>query len=262
MLAYNRSIGADAAGREGSAHGERRQRGRSRATVHWHGIRLENRYDGTHETQAPIPVGETFTYEVELPDPGVYWYHPHIREDYGQELGLYGNILVVPAEAEYWPPAHRELLLTLDDVLVEDGRIAAFSASETTHVAMGRFGNVMLVAGEPELALEHGGARSNALPHERRTPASSVTCLGNAGTGRSWTRSCRPPRVRRRRALQAGECARAPTLSARAGSGITVPTSQCGRLLGRSGAPHQRRPRAERVGDRSDSGQDTRVRRG
>ncbi|HEX5881158.1 MAG TPA: multicopper oxidase domain-containing protein, partial [Actinomycetota bacterium] len=27
-------------------------------TVHWHGLRLENRYDGVpHETQAPIPVG-------------------------------------------------------------------------------------------------------------------------------------------------------------------------------------------------------------
>src|SRR5215211_202264 len=26
-------------------------------TVHWHGLRLENRYDGVpHETQAPIPV--------------------------------------------------------------------------------------------------------------------------------------------------------------------------------------------------------------
>ncbi len=31
------------------------------ATVHWHGLRLENRFDGTHETQAPIPVGKTFT---------------------------------------------------------------------------------------------------------------------------------------------------------------------------------------------------------
>ena len=80
------------------------------ATVHWHGLRLDNRYDGTHETQAPIPVGGSFTYRIEFPDPGVYWYHPHIREDYGQELGLYGNILVVPAEPDYWPPAHRELL--------------------------------------------------------------------------------------------------------------------------------------------------------
>ncbi len=45
-------------------------------------------------------------------------------------------------------------MLTLDDILIEDGQIAAFSESETTHVAMGRFGNVMLVAGEPDLALE------------------------------------------------------------------------------------------------------------
>ena len=89
-----------------------------------------------------------------FPDPGAYWYHPHIREDYGQELGLYGNMLVVPSESDYWPPAHRELLLTLDDVLIEEGSIAAFSESEPTHVAMGRFGNTMLVAGESDLALE------------------------------------------------------------------------------------------------------------
>src|ERR671939_1000122 len=124
------------------------------ATVHWHGLRLENRYDGTHDTQAPIPVGETFTYQVHVPDAGAHWYHPHIREDYGQEMGLYGNILVTPSEHDYWPPANRELLLTLDDILIEDGQIAAFREAETTHVAMGRFGNVMLVAGEPDLQLE------------------------------------------------------------------------------------------------------------
>ena len=122
-------------------------------TVHWHGLRLDNRYDGTHETQAPIPVGGSFSYRIEFPDPGVYWYHPHIREDYGQELGLYGNILVVPSDPDYWPRAHRELLLTLDDILLEDGQVAPFSRSETTYAAMGRFGNVLLVGGEPDLAL-------------------------------------------------------------------------------------------------------------
>src|SRR5215210_4801007 len=123
------------------------------ATVHWHGLRLDNRYDGTHETQAPIPVGGGFTYKIEFPDPGVYWYHPHIREDYGQEMGLYGNILVVPAAAGYWPPAHREVLLTLDDLLIEDGKVAPFGREETTYAAMGRFGNVMLVGGEADLSL-------------------------------------------------------------------------------------------------------------
>ena len=124
------------------------------ATVHWHGLRLENRYDGTHETQAPIPVGGCFTYRLQFPDPGVYWYHPHIRQDYGQELGLYGNIVVVPADPAYWPPVHRELALTLDDILLEDGRVAPFSRSGTSHVAMGRFGDVLLVSGEPDLTLE------------------------------------------------------------------------------------------------------------
>jgi FtsP/CotA-like multicopper oxidase with cupredoxin domain len=155
MLAYNGSIpGPTLKVREGSEIVvDFANEGDLEATVHWHGLRLENRYDGTHETQAPVPVGGRFSYRLDFPDPGVYWYHPHIRQDYGQELGLYGNILVVPAEADYWPPVHRELLLTLDDVLIEDGKIAAFSPHETTHVAMGRFGNELLVGGDPELSL-------------------------------------------------------------------------------------------------------------
>src|SRR4051794_33763754 len=156
MLAYNGSIpGTTLRVREGSELVVNVVNdGDLDATVHWHGLRLENRYDGTHETQAAIPVGGAFTYRLSFPDPGVYWYHPHIREDYGQELGLYGNILVVPADPDYWPPAHRELLLTLDDVLVESGRIAPFSPAETNYVAMGRFGNVLLVGGETELTLD------------------------------------------------------------------------------------------------------------
>jgi FtsP/CotA-like multicopper oxidase with cupredoxin domain len=124
------------------------------ATVHWHGLRLDNKYDGVpHETQTPIAIGGEFTYRIRFPDPGLYWYHPHIREDYTQEMGLYGNILVVPSDPDYWPPANRNVLLTLDDLLLEDGKVAPFSPVETTYTAMGRFGNVLLVAGERELSL-------------------------------------------------------------------------------------------------------------
>src|SRR5918992_2260337 len=155
MLAYNGSIpGPVLRVQEGSelvvnAVNE----GDTENTVHWHGLRLDNRYDGTHETQQPIPVGGRFTYRITFPNPGVCWYHPHIREDYNQEMGLYGDIVVVPSDPGYWPPADREIALTLDDVLIEDGKVAAFSRSETTYSAMGRFGNVMLVNGEPELSL-------------------------------------------------------------------------------------------------------------
>jgi FtsP/CotA-like multicopper oxidase with cupredoxin domain len=123
------------------------------ATVHWHGLRLDNRYDGTSATQRPIPVGGSFTYRLEFPDPGLYWYHPHVREDYGQEMGLYGNIVVVPSEAEYWPPVNREITLSLDDILLQDGTVAPFHRVQPTYTAMGRFGNVILVNGEPDLSL-------------------------------------------------------------------------------------------------------------
>jgi FtsP/CotA-like multicopper oxidase with cupredoxin domain len=155
MLAYNGSVPGPtlrvAQGSEVIVDVE--NRGDLEATVHWHGLRLENRYDGTHETQRPMEVGERFRYRLQFPDAGLYWYHPHIRQDYGQELGLYGTILVVPEKPDYWPPAHRELVVTLDDILLEDGQVAPFSRAETTYSAMGRFGNEMLVNGEPRLAL-------------------------------------------------------------------------------------------------------------
>ena len=122
-------------------------------TVHWHGLRLDNRYDGTTSTQPPIPIGGRFTYRLTFPDPGVYWYHPHIREDYTQEAGLYGTIIVTPSDPDYWPPVNRELAITLDDVLVKDGTIAPFSRLHPTYTAMGRFGNVFLINGERSISL-------------------------------------------------------------------------------------------------------------
>jgi FtsP/CotA-like multicopper oxidase with cupredoxin domain len=156
MLAYNGSIpGPTLKVREGSELTvDIENQGDMEATVHWHGLRLENRYDGTHETQTPIAVGERYSARVTFPDPGVYWYHPHIREDYGQEMGLYANVVVEPADPGYWPPAHRELPLTLDDVLLEDGKVAPFSRAETTYVAMGRFGDVLLINGQTDLSLD------------------------------------------------------------------------------------------------------------
>ena len=121
------------------------------ATVHWHGLRLENRYDGVpHETQKPIPVGGSFTYRVRFPDEGLYWYHPHFREDYAQDMGLYGNIVVEPRDPNYWPPVDRDLVLAVDDVLLQGGLVAAYDRSGPDHVAMGRFGNVLLVNGRSD----------------------------------------------------------------------------------------------------------------
>ena len=153
MLGYNGSIPGPTLHVEQDSEVtiEATNRGDVDATLHWHGLRLQNRFDGVpQETQAPIPRGGSFTYRLQFPDPGIYWYHPHIREDFAQDMGLYGAIIVEPSEPGYWPPADRELALTLDDILIEDGRLVPFLRSGPTFTAMGRFGNIMLTNGETD----------------------------------------------------------------------------------------------------------------
>jgi suppressor of ftsI len=125
------------------------------STVHWHGVRLANKNDGTPDvTQKEVPPGGTYEYTVVFPDAGVYWYHPHVREDIAQELGLYGNMLVDPSAADYYSPVNREEILMLDDLLVTPKGIMPFGKEAPDFVFMGRFGNLFLVNGEPEYHLE------------------------------------------------------------------------------------------------------------
>src|SRR6266542_4917516 len=48
-------------------------------TIHWHGVALRNDMDGAPGmTQPPVRPGRRFTYQVTAPDPGTYWFHPHV----------------------------------------------------------------------------------------------------------------------------------------------------------------------------------------
>ena len=124
-------------------------------TVHWHGLRLDNAFDGIPGlTQDPVETGESFTYELKFPDTGMYWYHPHMREDVQQDLGLYGNMLVDPTEEGYYAPVNREVPLILDDILVDANGLFPYGEEAPTHALMGRFGNVMLVNGITDYNLD------------------------------------------------------------------------------------------------------------
>ena len=122
--------------------------------IHWHGIRLDNRFDGVPGvTQDPVQPGESFRYRIHFPDAGIYWYHPHHREDVQQELGLYGNLLVDSPDPDYHGPANREEVLMLDDLLLGEDGVVPFGENASNYALMGRFGNILLVNGEPEYAL-------------------------------------------------------------------------------------------------------------
>ncbi|MBI4420185.1 MAG: multicopper oxidase family protein [Gemmatimonadetes bacterium] len=125
--------------------------------VHWHGIRLDNRFDGAPGvTQDPVPPGGRFTYRVHFRDPGIYWYHSHVREDIQQDLGLYGNMLVRSTRPDYFGPANREEVLMLDDLLLGDEGLTPYGEDTPIFALMGRFGNVLLVNGEPAYRLTVG----------------------------------------------------------------------------------------------------------
>ncbi len=124
------------------------------STIHSHGVRLDNRFDGVPNiTQEPVKIGDKYVYKIKFPDEGMFWYHPHVREDYQQELGLYGNYLVVPNDTAYWNPVNQEIPMFLDDIKMDNGQVASFSSEKADHAFMGRFGNVMLVNGETNYSL-------------------------------------------------------------------------------------------------------------
>jgi FtsP/CotA-like multicopper oxidase with cupredoxin domain len=122
--------------------------------VHWHGVRLDNRFDGVPGvTQDPVESGGSFDYEIFFRDAGIYWYHPHHREDIQQDLGLFGNMLVRSKDPSFFNEVHREEVLMLDDLLIGDEGLFPYGEERATHALMGRFGNVLLVNGEPEFRL-------------------------------------------------------------------------------------------------------------
>ncbi len=108
-------------------------------SLHSHGLRGKWEFDGAVPITPPVKVGETFSYELEFPDTGIYWYHPHVREDYQQEMGLYGNMIV--EEENYWSNADQEEYLIVDDYL-ENGD---FKEGVVTNAMMGRFGDTFLI---------------------------------------------------------------------------------------------------------------------
>lgn len=115
-------------------------------SVHWHGLALRNDMDGVPgATQAPIGVGEDFTYDFIAAHPGTYWFHPHV----GPQLdrGLYGALIVEdPSEPlaydDEWVVILDDWLDgvtgTPDEVLEElRGGMAGMMSGSGSHMMMG-----------------------------------------------------------------------------------------------------------------------------
>ncbi len=120
------------------------------STIHWHGIRIDNRMDGVgHLTQDEVAAGATFDYRFRVPDAGTFWYHPHAHRPMQQDRGLYGLLIV----EEPQPVAvDRELALVVDDWRLNDDGTTETRSLGFMHdrAHAGRLGNVLTINAQDE----------------------------------------------------------------------------------------------------------------
>ncbi len=69
------------------------------ATLHWHGVDVPNAEDGVAGvTQDAVPEGGRHVYRFVVPDAGTYWYHSHQVSHAQVRGGLFGALVVRPAD--------------------------------------------------------------------------------------------------------------------------------------------------------------------
>ncbi|MGX5721819.1 multicopper oxidase family protein [Shinella zoogloeoides] len=109
-------------------------------TIHWHGLRIDNRMDGVpFLTQPYVYGGDGFDYAFTPPDAGTFWYHPHCNTLEQMGRGLAGLVVVEDAAD---PVFDAEIVLNLRDWrLGGDGQfIAQFRPRDAARA--GTFGTV------------------------------------------------------------------------------------------------------------------------
>lgn len=88
------------------------------SSLHWHGLLLPSNMDGVPGLSFDgIAPGETYRYEFAIRQNGTYWYHSH--SGFQEQTGVYGPIIIEPAEADP-VDCDREFVLLLSDWTFED----------------------------------------------------------------------------------------------------------------------------------------------
>jgi FtsP/CotA-like multicopper oxidase with cupredoxin domain len=123
------------------------------STVHWHGLRLDARFDGVPGLSQPAEPGRASRIELGLPDGGIFWYHRMSARTSSRTSASTATSSSAD-EADAWGPVHREEFLILDALLVGEDGLVPWGRDQPTHAAMGRFGNLLLVNGEPDWTLQ------------------------------------------------------------------------------------------------------------
>ena len=85
-------------------------------TIHWHGVNVRPEMDGVAGlSQSPVEPGGSFTYEFVASPAGTRWYHSHTDPAVQVPMGLYGALIIEPANpTEIWDREHTLILAEWD----------------------------------------------------------------------------------------------------------------------------------------------------
>jgi bilirubin oxidase len=121
-------------------------------TIHWHGIHLPFRSDGSPFD--PVEPGETVDYVFRIHEgtAGTYWYHPHpdARTQYQMAKGLFGSF-VVRSREDPLPPMTERLIVLYDNRFGPDGSVdlpESHTMQGRIDFENGREGDVLFVNGQ------------------------------------------------------------------------------------------------------------------
>lgn len=161
--------------------------------IHWHGMELENLYDGVvgvggtpgNRTRAVAP-GGSFDARMTPPRSGTFIYHTHLMEVRQQESGLYGAMIVLPAGAT-WDAVHDHVFIlgtrSAEGAVLNGAKVAP--ALEFVAGAAHRLRLINVTTGSPGVRFQLVRADSSLvqwsplakdamdLPPSRRAPVAS-----------------------------------------------------------------------------------------
>lgn len=164
------------------------------ASIHWHGIEVDNDSDGTAVAQDSVMPGQGYVYRYVVSRPGLFWYHSHMIPGTTTFDGMYGPIVVTSniestlMASNILPSTNYTFPLVMSDISYSNGvpgkvykgtnlsmntlfqlcENYSLGSSRTSASACGpaaQAGNIVLVNGYvPSLAGSFGGPSTNSSP--------------------------------------------------------------------------------------------------
>jgi FtsP/CotA-like multicopper oxidase with cupredoxin domain len=116
-------------------------------------VRVPIQMDGVPEYSQPVvEPGQSFTYDFELHDASLFWYHPHVMSAAQVGFGLYGALLV--EDPNDGVGIADQLVVVMSDISIdEQGKLESPESGGPAGMVFGREGNHTLINGRTSATL-------------------------------------------------------------------------------------------------------------